>query len=202
MPTATTSQIIGFNVCFEPFPSMIYVRSTLSGYFTVVNKYLYEELVSHGISITKELIDQIESNNGSIKGIQAIPNDIQAIFERACELSGKKMIDMQAESQWFTDQSQSFNLFMKDPTRERLTLCHFHGWSRNLKTGMYYLRAPSISHGTKVTVKQTTPSVSTTPPQKNPADRSEQTPEITSKLKQILNMTTFQGSCSGGMCSS
>ena len=139
MPTASTSQILGNNECFEPFTSNIYVRRTLAGEFIKVNNYMLNDLISIGIWNSK-LKDKIITNNGQINGIDDIPNVIRRTYKTAWEISQKTIIDMAADRGKWICQSQSMNLFLEEPTFSKITSMHFYSWQKGLKTGMYYLR--------------------------------------------------------------
>lgn len=139
MPTATTSQILGFNECFEPFTSNMYLRRTLAGEFTVVNKYLVEDLRKLDLW-GPPLKDRIIRNGGSVQGIPEIPEDIQKLYKTVWEISPKVLINMARDRGAFIDQSQSMNLFVEDPTNAKLSSMHMYAWKQGLKTGMYYLR--------------------------------------------------------------
>ena len=140
MPTASTSQILGFNECFEPFTTNIYSRRTLAGEFTIVNKYLMTELREAGLW-TDFLKQEIVARNGSVQGIAAIPAEMQARYKTTWEIKQRTLIDMAAARGAFIDQSQSLNLFVADPTYSKLTSMHFYAWKAGLKTGCYYLRS-------------------------------------------------------------
>jgi ribonucleoside-diphosphate reductase alpha subunit len=139
MPTASTSQILGFNECFEPFTTNIYTRRTLAGEFIQVNKYLVAELVALGIW-SGELKEKIVARNGSVQGLTEVPVDIQALYKTVWELKQKTLIDLAADRGVYICQSQSLNLFVSDPDYSKLTSMHFYAWSKGLKTGIYYLR--------------------------------------------------------------
>ena len=139
MPTASTSQILGFNECFEPFTTNIYTRRTLAGEFIQVNKYLVSELVKLGIW-SPELKDKIVGNAGSVQGLVEVPADIQALYKTVWELKQKTLIDLAADRGAYICQSQSLNLFVSDPDYSKLTSMHFYAWNKGLKTGIYYLR--------------------------------------------------------------
>jgi ribonucleoside-diphosphate reductase alpha chain len=139
MPTASTSQILGFNECFEPFTTNIYTRRTLAGEFIQVNKYLVTELNKLGIW-SPELKDKIIARNGSVQGLVEVPADIQALYKTVWELKQKTLIDLAADRGAYICQSQSLNLFVADPDYSKLTSMHFYAWNKGLKTGIYYLR--------------------------------------------------------------
>ena len=151
MPTASTSQILGNNECFEPYTSNIYSRRVLSGEFIVVNKHLLKSLIDLGIW-NENLKNQIIMDNGSVQNILNIPDDLKAIYKTAWEISQKKIIDMSADRGAFICQSQSLNLFMKQPTSAKLTSMHFYAWKKGLKTGMYYLRSNSAANAIKFSI--------------------------------------------------
>ncbi len=151
MPTASTSQILGNNECFEPFTSNIYTRRTLSGEFIVINKYLLRDLVRLGLW-NQQLKDKIIAANGSIQHIPEIPADIKALYKTVWEIKQKTLIDMAADRAPFIDQSQSLNLFLENPTLPKITSMHFYSWEKGLKTGMYYLRTKAATDAVKFTI--------------------------------------------------
>jgi ribonucleoside-diphosphate reductase alpha chain len=148
MPTASTSQILGNNECFEPFTSNIYIRKTLSGEFPVVNKHLVKDLVKLGLW-NESLRDKIIINNGSIQGINEIPEDLKSIYKTAWEMSQKIIIDHAAARSPFICQSQSMNLFVQDANFAKLSSAHFYGWDKGLKTGSYYIRTKAATTAIK-----------------------------------------------------
>ncbi len=154
MPTASTSQILGNNECFEPYTSNIYTRRVLSGEFIVVNKHLLEDLVNLGLW-NEELKQQLMRCNGSIQDIEIIPQEIKELYKTVWELSMKDIIDMARQRGYFIDQSQSLNLFMENANYSKLTSMHFYGWKSGLKTGMYYLRTKSAVDAIKFTLDNT-----------------------------------------------
>ncbi|GMG52196.1 unnamed protein product [Ambrosiozyma monospora] len=151
MPTASTSQILGFNECFEPITSNIYSRRVLSGEFQVVNKYLVDDLAKLGLW-NEDLKNDILEQNGSIQNIDVIPSHLKLLYRTVWELSQKVVIDMAADRAPFIDQSQSMNLFIKQPTMSKLTSMHFYAWGKGLKTGIYYLRTQAASSAIKFTL--------------------------------------------------
>lgn len=154
MPTASTSQILGFNECFEPFTTNMYSRRVLAGEFTVVNKYLMKELMTLGI--WNDMIKQkILAQNGSIQNIPEIPEKIQERYKTSWELPQKVLIDMAADRGAFICQSQSLNLSVADPTYPKLTSMHFYAWKKGLKTGSYYLRTKAPVAAQKFTIDPT-----------------------------------------------
>tara|TARA_R110002096_G_scaffold393710_1_gene588767 strand:+ start:4343 stop:6832 length:2490 start_codon:yes stop_codon:yes gene_type:complete len=154
MPTASTSQILGNNECFEPYTSNIYTRRVLSGEFIVVNKHLLEDLVELGLW-NDSLKQDIMRANGSVQDIENIPQDIKELYKTVWELSMKDIIDMSRQRGYFIDQSQSLNLFLEGATMAKLTSMHFYAWKSGLKTGMYYLRTKSAVDAIKFTLKTT-----------------------------------------------
>ncbi len=153
MPTASTSQILGNNECFEPYTSNIYTRRVLSGEFIVVNKHLLEDLVNLGLW-DENLKQELMRANGSVQQLDNIPDDIKELYKTAWELSMKDIIDMSRQRGYFIDQSQSLNLFMEGATMAKLTSMHFYAWKSGLKTGMYYLRTKSAVDAIKFTLEK------------------------------------------------
>jgi ribonucleoside-diphosphate reductase alpha chain len=151
MPTASTSQILGYNECIEPFTTNIYARRTLAGEFTVVNKYLVADLLKLGLW-SSDMKDRIIAANGSIQGIADIPADIKSRYKTVWEIKQKTLIDMAADRGAYICQSQSLNLFVQDPTIAKLSSMHFYAWRKGLKTGLYYLRTKSAVQAIKFTV--------------------------------------------------
>ena len=151
MPTASTSQILGFNECFEPFTTNIYTRRTLAGEFIVMNKYLIKELIGLGLW-SDGMKQRIVAMNGSVQGIPEIPEGLRKKYKTAWELPQKLLIDMAADRGAFICQSQSLNLFVADPTNAKLTSMHFYGWKKGLKTGCYYLRTKAPVVAQKFTI--------------------------------------------------
>ena len=153
MPTASTSQILGNNECFEPYTSNIYTRRTLSGEFIVVNKHLLRDLIGMGLW-NDDMKHRLMASNGSIQDIDEIPQHIKDLYKTVYEISQKVIIDLAADRGAFICQSQSMNLFVKDPNFGKLSSMHFYAWQRGLKTGMYYLRSKAATDPIKFTVKQ------------------------------------------------
>jgi ribonucleoside-diphosphate reductase alpha chain len=151
MPTASTSQILGNNECFEPFTSNIYTRRVLSGEFTVVNKYLLKDLVDLNLW-SPSLKNKIIAANGSVQDIAEIPDDIKEIYKTVWEIKQKTIIDMAADRGAYICQSQSMNVHIADPNYAKLTSMHFYAWKKGLKTGMYYLRTKAATDAIKFTV--------------------------------------------------
>jgi ribonucleotide reductase alpha subunit len=150
MPTASTSQILGYNECIEPFTSNIYARRTLAGEFTVVNRHLVDDLLRRGLW-TSDLKEQIVAANGSVQGL-AIPDELKQRYKTVWEIKQKTLIDIAAARGAFICQSQSLNLFIQDPTIAKLSSMHFYAWRQGLKTGIYYLRTKSAVQAIKFTV--------------------------------------------------
>ena len=151
MPTASTSQILGYNECFEPFTSNIYTRRTLAGEFIVVNKYLMADLMKLGLW-NDSMKQRIVAMNGSVQDIQEIPETVRALYKTSWELKQRSLIDMAAARGAFICQSQSLNLFVADSTYAKLTSMHFYSWKKGLKTGCYYLRTKAPVTAQKFTV--------------------------------------------------
>ena len=153
MPTASTSQILGNNECFEPYTSNIYVRRVLSGEFVVVNKHLLKDLVELGLW-NDDMKNKIIFHNGSIQAIDEIPQDIKDIYKTVWEIKQRTIIDMAADRGAYICQSQSLNLFVDTPSASKLTSMHFYGWKKGLKTGMYYLRTQAATQAVQFTVEK------------------------------------------------
>jgi len=152
MPTASTSQILGNNECFEPFTSNIYVRRTIAGEFVIINKHLLSELINTGLW-NEDTKQQMVKDNGSIQNIKAIPQTLKDKYKIVWEIPMKHIINMAAERGKFICQSQSMNLWMKNPTYDKLTTMHFYSWSKGLKTGQYYLRTKAKAAPQQFTVE-------------------------------------------------
>lgn len=153
MPTASTSQILGNNECFEPYTSNLYTRRTLAGEHIVVNKHLMRDLVRLGMW-DEEMREAIMAANGSIQGIEDIPKEVRDVYKTAYEISQKVIIDMSADRGAYICQSQSLNVFMEAPTFAKLSSMHFYAWQKGLKTGMYYLRSKAAVDPIKFTLSQ------------------------------------------------
>ncbi|MBL7923404.1 MAG: ribonucleoside-diphosphate reductase subunit alpha [Bacteroidia bacterium] len=151
MPTASTSQILGNNECFEPYTSNIYSRRVLSGEFIVVNKHLLMDLVRLGLW-NNDMKNKIIAANGSVQSINEIPQEIKELYKTVWEIKQRTIIDMAAERGAYICQSQSLNLFIAEPNFAKLTSMHFYAWERGLKTGMYYLRTKPAATAIKFTV--------------------------------------------------
>ena len=153
MPTASTSQILGNNECFEPYTSNMYTRRTLLGEHIIVNKHLLKDLI--GLDLwSQEMKEKLMAANGSIKDIEGIPEELKALYKTVWEISQKVIIDLSADRGAFICQSQSLNLFVENPNFGKLSSMHFYGWEKGLKTGMYYLRSKAAVDPIKFTLSQ------------------------------------------------
>jgi ribonucleoside-diphosphate reductase alpha chain len=151
MPTASTSQILGNNECFEPYTSNIYTRRTLSGEFIIANKHLMKDLIDLGLW-NETMRQKLIATNGSVQPIPEIPQNIKDIYKTVWEISQKAIIDMSADRGAYICQSQSLNIHLKDPNFGKLTSMHFYAWKKGLKTGMYYLRSTAAADAIKFTL--------------------------------------------------
>ena len=152
MPTASTSQILGYNECFEPLTSNLYSRRTLAGEFVVVNKYLMRELIQLGLW-NEQIKNNIIANKGSIQQLTNVPEHIRNKYKIVWEMPMKHLIDMSADRGAFICQSQSLNLWIEDPTYNTLTSMHFYSWKKGLKTGIYYLRRKAKHQAQQFTIE-------------------------------------------------
>jgi ribonucleoside-diphosphate reductase alpha chain len=152
MPTASTSQILGNNECFEPYTSNIYSRRVLSGEFAVVNKHLLKDLVELGLWNNK-MKEAIILANGSVQNIDSIPQKLKDLYKTVWEIKMRTIIDMAADRGAYICQSQSLNLFISQPSASKLTSMHFYAWKKGLKTGMYYLRTQAAAQAIKFSVQ-------------------------------------------------
>jgi len=152
MPTASTSQILGYNECFEPFTSNLYSRRTLAGEFVVVNKYLMRELIQLG-HWNEQIKNNIIANKGSIQQLTVLPEHIRNKYKIVWEIPMKHIIDMAADRGPFICQSQSLNLWMEEPVYNKLTSMHFYAWEKGLKTGIYYLRRKAKHQAQQFTIE-------------------------------------------------
>ncbi len=153
MPTASTSQILGNNECFEPYTSNIYTRRVLSGEFIVVNKHLLKDLVDLGLW-NEGMKNKLIEANGSVQNIPEVPQNIKDLYKTVWEISQKTIMDMSADRGAYICQSQSLNIHIKDPNFGKLTSMHFYAWKKGLKTGMYYLRTKAAADAIKFTVEK------------------------------------------------
>jgi len=152
MPTASTSQILGNNECFEPYTSNIYSRRTIAGDFIVINKYLVKDLMNAGLW-NIDIKNLIVANNGSIQSINTIPQNIKDLYKTVWEIKQKVLIDQAIDRGPFVCQTQSMNLFFEEPTQTVLTSAFFHGWKNGLKTGCYYIRTRPKAQAQKFTIE-------------------------------------------------
>jgi ribonucleoside-diphosphate reductase alpha chain len=177
MPTASTSQILGNNECFEPYTSNIYSRRVLSGEFIIVNKHLLKDLISLGLW-NNDMKNRIIAANGSVQNIKEIPDEIKELYKTVWEIKQRNLIDMAADRGAFICQSQSLNLFVDSPSISKLTSMHFYGWKKGLKTGMYYLRSQAATQAVQFTIEKqgseemapVIPQIDATPENKNNLD--------------------------------
>jgi ribonucleoside-diphosphate reductase subunit M1 len=154
MPTASTSQILGNNECFEPYTSNLYARRVLSGEFVVVNQHLMADLIQLGLW-SPALKTALIAANGSVAALPGIPAELKEVYKTVWEIKQRAVVDMAADRGAYIDQSQSLNIHMSDPNAGKLTSLHFHAWRRGLKTGMYYLRTRAAADAIKFTVDAT-----------------------------------------------
>ena len=154
MPTASTSQILGYNECFEPITSNIYTRRTLAGEFMIVNKYLIQELIDLGVW-NEDIKNNIIANKGSIQQLTQLPQNVRDKYKIVWEIPMKHIIDMSADRGAFICQSQSLNLWVEDPNYNILTSMHFYSWKKGLKTGIYYLRRKAKHQAQQFTIEPT-----------------------------------------------
>ncbi|MDH4058508.1 MAG: ribonucleoside-diphosphate reductase subunit alpha, partial [Cyclobacteriaceae bacterium] len=154
MPTASTSQILGNNECFEPYTSNVYTRRTLSGEFIIANKHLMKDLIDLGLW-NENMRQKLIATNGSVEPIAEIPQNIKDLYKTVWEISQKAIIDMSADRGAYICQSQSLNIHLKDPNFGKLTSMHFYAWKKGLKTGMYYLRSTAAADAIKFTLDKT-----------------------------------------------
>jgi ribonucleotide reductase alpha subunit len=152
MPTASTSQILGYNECFEPFTSNLYSRRTLAGEFVVVNKYLMKELIDLGLW-NEQIKNNIIANKGSVQQLTVLPEHIRNKYKIVWEIPMKQLIDMSADRGAYICQSQSLNLWMEEPVYNKLTSMHFYAWEKGLKTGIYYLRRKAKHQAQQFTIE-------------------------------------------------
>ena len=194
MPTASTSQILGNNECFEPYTSNIYSRRTLSGEFAVINKHLLRDLVKLGIW-NDNLKNKLIANNGSVQNIDEIPENLKELYKTTWEISQKTIIDMAADRGAFICQSQSLNIHIENANFAKLTSMHFYGWKKGLKTGMYYLRTKAATDAIKFTVDKAQ--------LEQPAEKKteEMSPEEHKKMIEVARVASENGDdcemCSG-----
>jgi ribonucleotide reductase alpha subunit len=152
MPTASTSQILGYNECFEPLTSNIYSRKTIAGEFIVVNKYLMNDLIKMG-QWNEAIKNSIIANKGSVQHLTMLSQELRDKYKIVWEIPMKHIIDMAADRGAFICQSQSLNLWMEDPVYNKLTSMHFYSWEKGLKTGIYYLRRKAKHQAQQFTIE-------------------------------------------------
>lgn len=183
MPTASTSQILGNNECFEPYTSNIYTRRTLSGEFIVVNKHLMKDLM--GLGLWNETMRQkLIATNGSVQPIPEIPQNIKDIYKTVWEISQKTIIDMSADRGAYICQSQSLNIHITNPNFGKLTSMHFYAWKKGLKTGMYYLRSTAAADAIKFTLDKSAI--------QQPATATAEAPKVTVDTPVVPVLTDAQ----------
>ena len=194
MPTASTSQVLGNNECFEPYTSNIYLRRVLSGEFPIVNKHLLRDLVDLGIW-NDSIKNKIISDNGSIQGVVEIPDNIKELYKTVWEIRQRTIIDMAADRGAYICQSQSLNIFMESPNMAKLTSMHFYAWKKGLKTGMYYLRTKAAADAIKFTV-QTQAEPAMTPVTSAPVEKVGEMVMAGSMVAMEVNQSMSDISCS------
>jgi ribonucleoside-diphosphate reductase alpha chain len=194
MPTASTSQVLGNNECFEPYTSNIYLRRVLSGEFPIVNKHLLRDLVDLGIW-NDSIKNRIISDNGSIQGVVEIPDNIKELYKTVWEIRQRTIIDMAADRGAYICQSQSLNIFMESPNMAKLTSMHFYAWKKGLKTGMYYLRTKAAADAIKFTV-QTQAEPAMTPVINTPVEKVGEMAMAGSMVAMEVNQSMSDISCS------
>jgi ribonucleoside-diphosphate reductase alpha chain len=194
MPTASTSQVLGNNECFEPYTSNIYLRRVLSGEFPIVNKHLLRDLVDLGIW-NDSIKNKIISDNGSIQGVVEIPDNIKELYKTVWEIRQRTIIDMAADRGAYICQSQSLNIFMESPNMAKLTSMHFYAWKKGLKTGMYYLRTKAAADAIKFTV-QTQAEPAMTPVTSAPVEKVGEMAMAGSMVAMEVNQSMSDISCS------
>ena len=155
MPTASTSQILGYNECFEPITSNIYSRRTMAGEFVLPNKYLMKDLIKMGLW-NEEIKNNIIANKGSVQQLSFLPEHIRNKYKIVWEIPMKHVIDMAADRGVYVCQSQSMNLWMEDPVYNKMTSMHFYAWEKGLKTGIYYLRRKAKHQAQQFTIEPET----------------------------------------------
>lgn len=216
MPTASTSQILGNNECFEPYTTNVYIRRVLAGEFMVVNQHLLRDLVERNLW-TPEVKNMLISHGGSVQNIPAIPDELKQLYKTVWEIKQKDLIDMAADRGAFIDQSQSMNVFMADASFSKLTSMHFYSWKKGLKTGLYYLRTRAAADAIKFTVdvatkeqkKTSTPETAQIPSENsnpntltNSSPASVLSPDQQEELKMAKLMCSIQNKDECLMCGS
>ena len=193
MPTASTSQILGNNECFEPYTSNIYTRRVLSGEFVIVNKHLLKDLINLGLW-NNTMKNKIIAANGSIQNIPEIPADIKELYKTVWEIKQRNLIDMAADRGAYICQSQSLNLFVESPTANKLTSMHFYAWKKGLKTGMYYLRTQAATQAVQFTVEKSKASIP------EPVAGSDMTAGATPVAVAAPSVNPETGEITGAVC--
>lgn len=188
MPTASTSQILGNNECFEPYTSNVYTRRVLSGEYPVINRHLVADLVNLGLWNTG-IINQIIANRGSVQDISEIPQDLKELYKTVWEIKQKNLLDLSIERAPFIDQSQSLNVFISTPSISKMSSMHFYAWGKGLKTGMYYLRTQPAADAIQFTV-DTTMMKESTKTQEESQSTSTATPVVCPRRKKGQTSST------------
>jgi len=152
MPTASTSQILGYNECIEPVTSNIYSRRTLAGEFVLCNKYLMREMIETN-QWNETFKNHMVANNGSVQSLEYLPAEVRERYRTVWEIPMRDLIDMAADRGAFICQSQSLNLWLEDPNYNTMTSMHFYSWKKGLKTGIYYLRRRPRHHAQQFTIE-------------------------------------------------
>ena len=191
MPTASTSQILGNNECFEPYTTNIYTRRVLSGDFIVVNHHLLRDLSARGLW-TKNIRDRIIAANGSVQAIDEIPAEMRMLYRTVWEIKQRALIEMAADRGAFIDQSQSFNVFMAEPTLNKLSSMHFYGWKLGLKTGVYYMRSKPAADPIKFTLDM---AASAAAPPVVPQPKTEEAPNESSSPSNLKPTCSLDKNC-------
>lgn len=183
MPTASTSQILGNNECFEPYTSNLYSRRVLSGEFTIVNTHLVKDLQKLSLWNTT-MKNRIVAANGSVQSIMEIPKNIRNLYKTVWEISQRRILDLAADRGAFIDQSQSLNIHIAAPSIAKLSSMHFHGWRAGLKTGLYYLRTQPATDAIKFTIAPE--EVAAAVSQKSKENENEKIPAIPANAEEAL----------------
>ncbi|KAJ2760764.1 ribonucleotide-diphosphate reductase subunit rnr1, partial [Coemansia nantahalensis] len=196
MPTASTSQILGFNECFEPYTSNLYTRRVLAGEFQVVNPWLLRDLVERGLW-NETMRHKLIAANGSVQELGEIPDDLKQLYKTVFEIKQKVILDLAADRGAFIDQSQSLNIHMDGPNYQKLTSMHFYGWKKGLKTGMYYLRTKPATDAIKFTIDAEKVGAAVMSAARKTMDEPEPTDEELARLQCSLENRDACTMCSG-----
>ncbi|KAJ2762786.1 ribonucleotide-diphosphate reductase subunit rnr1, partial [Coemansia nantahalensis] len=196
MPTASTSQILGFNECFEPYTSNLYTRRVLAGEFQVVNPWLLRDLVERGLW-NETMRHKLIAANGSVQELGEIPDDLKQLYKTVFEIKQKVILDLAADRGAFIDQSQSLNIHMDGPNYQKLTSMHFYGWKKGLKTGMYYLRTKPATDAIKFTIDAEKVGAAVMSAARKTKDEPEPTDEELARLQCSLENRDACTMCSG-----